>query len=134
MCIQCAHTFTLKIYFVCVAVKLYPILIEVNTMDNITIRKAVSSDVEEIVELRLLGQKHCARNAMLDRFLHSFYNELGFSNEEEGRMLFEYSIYRATVEARNKKDRQRTEEILRHLETKLQSMVKELLSQNLRTR
>lgn len=70
-------------------------------------------------------------NWMFDRFLHSFYNELGFSNEEEGKMLFEYSIHRATVETRNKKDRQGTEEILRHLKTKLQSLTKELLSQNL---
>ena len=70
-------------------------------------------------------------NWMFDRFLHSFCNELGFSNEEEGKMLFEYSIHRATVEARNKKDRQGAEEILRHLKTKLQSITKEFLSQNL---
>lgn len=42
-------------------------------------------------------------NWMFDRFLHSFCNELGFTNIEEGKMLFEYSIFRATVEKGQKK-------------------------------
>ena len=68
-------------------------------------------------------------NWMLDRFLHSFFNELGFSNLEEGKILFEYSIFRATVETRNSKDRERTRKILDDLKQKLQSLTTEFLKQ-----
>ncbi|UCE95213.1 MAG: hypothetical protein JSV51_05610 [Candidatus Bathyarchaeota archaeon] len=68
-------------------------------------------------------------NWMFDRFLHSFCNELGFSNIEEGEMLFEYSIHRATIEARKKKDRKGTERILNNLKQKLQSLTTKLLQQ-----
>ena len=68
-------------------------------------------------------------NWMFDRFLHSFFNELGFSNLEEGKILFEYSIFRATVETRNNKDRERTRKILDDLKQKLQSLTTEILQQ-----
>lgn len=41
-----------------VGVKFYPKPYTRESMDNLTIRRAVSSDLERIVELRLLSQKH----------------------------------------------------------------------------
>lgn len=66
-------------------------------------------------------------NWMLDRFLHSFCNELGFSNEEEGEILFEYAIHRATVEKRLRKDREGTKRILENLKQKLEKLTTEFL-------
>lgn len=68
-------------------------------------------------------------NWMFDRFLHSFCNELGFTHIEEGKMLFEYSILRATAETRNRKDREGTEKILEHFKQELQSLTTKLLQQ-----
>ena len=68
-------------------------------------------------------------NWMFDRFLHSFCNELGFTNIEEGKMLFEYSVFRATVETRNRKDREGTEKVLEYFKQKLQSLTTKLLQQ-----
>jgi len=65
-------------------------------------------------------------NWMFDRFLHSFCNELGFSNVEEGKTLFEYSIFRATVEARNIGNKVETKRILRELNKKLQTLMTKL--------
>lgn len=48
---------------------------------------------------------------MFDRFSHFFCKELGLSNGEEGELSFDYSSHRATVQARDKKDRKGTEEI-----------------------
>ncbi len=50
-------------------------------MDNITIRKAVSSDVEKIVELRLLGQNHFEES-----------NPLVWRITEEGRKLLKHKV------------------------------------------
>lgn len=50
-------------------------------MDNIKIRKAVSSDVEKIVELKLLGQKHFEKS-----------NSLIWRITEEGRELLKQKV------------------------------------------
>lgn len=65
-------------------------------------------------------------NWMFDRFLHSFCNELGFSNIEKGEMLFEYSILRATAEARNIGNKAETKRILGELNEKLQALMTKL--------
>jgi len=66
-------------------------------------------------------------NWMFDRFLHSFCNELGFTNIEEGKILFEYSIFRATAESRNRGTKEETKRILEELAKRLQSLRAELL-------
>jgi len=68
-------------------------------------------------------------NWMLDRFLHSFCNELGFSNEEEGEILFEYAIHRATVEKRLRKDKEGTKKTLENLKQKLEKLTTEFLTE-----
>jgi len=50
-------------------------------MDNLTIRRAVSSDVERIVELRLLSQEHSERS-----------NPLVWRITEEGKQLIEQKV------------------------------------------
>lgn len=50
-------------------------------MDNITIRKAVSSDVEKVVELRLLGQEHFEES-----------NPLIWRITKEGRKLLKQKV------------------------------------------
>jgi hypothetical protein len=66
-------------------------------------------------------------NWMLDRFLHSFCNELGFSNEEEGRILFQYAIHRATIEKRLQNDREGTKRVLQKLRHELEKLTVEFL-------
>ena len=66
-------------------------------------------------------------NWLFDRFLHSFCNELGFTNVKEGKMLFEYSVHRATVEAHHKNDRNEIAKILEQLRQKLESLETEFL-------
>jgi len=67
-------------------------------------------------------------NWMFDRFIHSFCNQLGFTNIEEGRILFEYSVYRATVEARKRNNRDEVASILEDLDRRLKSLRDDLLS------
>lgn len=65
-------------------------------------------------------------NWMFSRFLHSFCNQLGFSNVEEGEILFEYSILQATSKTRMSKDKKGTKMILDRLTQKLQSLTTQL--------
>jgi len=59
-------------------------------------------------------------NWMFDRFIHSFCNQLGFTNVEEGKILFEYSVHRATVEARKRNNGDEVASILKELEERLE--------------
>ena len=68
-------------------------------------------------------------NWMFNRFLHSFCNELGFSDLEEGKILFEYSVFRAVMEACKKRDKKEARKILDELNWKLQSLTAEILQQ-----
>jgi len=72
-------------------------------------------------------------NWMLDRFLHSFCNELGFSNQEEGeilaRALFQYAIHRAIVERQLQKDGEGTKRILGSLKQELEKLTAEFLKE-----
>jgi hypothetical protein len=68
-------------------------------------------------------------NWMLDRFLHSFCNELGFSNQEEGEILFQYAIHRAIVERQLQKDGEGTKRILGSLKQELEKLTAEFLKE-----
>jgi hypothetical protein len=50
-------------------------------MDNLTIRRAASSDAEKIVELRLLSQEHAEKS-----------NPLIWRTVEEGKMLLKLKV------------------------------------------
>jgi len=68
-------------WLVGVKVKFYPNPVHVNHMDNLTIRRAASSDVDRIVELRSLLQEHVEGS-----------NRLIWRITEEGKKLLKQKV------------------------------------------